>query len=65
MTRSLSRPAVEGCWPIGCLDDDASKMTAKFLTLLGPGWAHASRGAAIRRHALPKSPRKRRFAPAE
>ncbi|AUX20971.1 uncharacterized protein SOCEGT47_014480 [Sorangium cellulosum] len=29
---------------------------------LGPGWAHASRGGAIRRHALAKSPGMRQIA---
>ncbi|AUX30728.1 uncharacterized protein SOCE836_028390 [Sorangium cellulosum] len=29
---------------------------------MGPGWVHAHRTGAISRHALPRSPRKRRIA---
>ncbi|AUX48482.1 uncharacterized protein SOCE26_100200 [Sorangium cellulosum] len=32
---------------------------------MGPGWGHAFRRSAIRRHALPKSPGMRRFSAAE
>ncbi len=36
----------------------SSRMTHEVLDFVGPGWAHAFRGAAIRRRALPKSPRR-------